>query len=364
MTRARRKVVFLPRWNRQNPYQNCLASALEKQGFEISIDNYPNKPLVLNAVASNYPDAGVIHLHWIAPLFNRLYFSETRWKAELRFFLHALRLWCDIQLAKLRGVKVVWTVHNLLHHESKNPRMELKFRRVLARHADLLCFHSKEAQELVYREYRLSPRKPFTITQHACYEPMAFDDAGVVDAIRNDYGLEREHFVFLFFGQVRKYKGLKSLIEAFTALESPHVRLVVAGHITPSEEEWVTHEAAQDPRIVLKNSFLSEQELAGLIQASNIVVLPYARTLSSGSALMAISYGKPLVLPETARVIGVPGDRGAIYFNDSYTLREALEQASSTDLSSYGDFNRALSGELTWEKMVAGLQSHYLRKPA
>ncbi|WP_166259498.1 glycosyltransferase [Marinobacter salicampi] len=360
MDRSRNKVVFVPQWNQQNPYQDCLASALEKKGFSVTLDNYPKHANVFSAIADKYPDAGVIHIHWIAPLFNRLFFSKNRFKSEARFLIYALNMVLDIRRAKRKGVKIVWTVHNLSNHESKNPRMELKFRRLLARNADVLCFHSKEAQELVYREYNLSARQPFAITQHACYQPS--DPAGTWESAtsREEYALGHDKFVFLFFGQIRKYKGVKQLIESFRTLEGSHVQLVIAGHIVPSEEEWITREAAKDPRIILKNRFLGDEELGRLINACDIVVLPYARTLSSGSALLAISYGKPLILPESGKVIGVPGERGAIYFGGSYTLTDAMDNASTADLQPQGAYNLALARELTWEKMTETLPLHYL----
>ncbi|WP_148864354.1 glycosyltransferase [Marinobacter fonticola] len=361
MKRSRKKVIFLPQWNQQNPYQDCLASALEEKGFSITLDNYPKHSLVFSATADKHPDAGVIHIHWIAPIFNRLYFSKNRFKSEARFLIYALYMLIDIQLAKRKGVKIAWTIHNLINHESKNPRMELKYRRLLAKQADILCFHSKEAQELVYHEYDLSPRKPFTITQHACYQPSVPDSSVGEESIREAYGIGPGKFVYLFFGQIRKYKGVKQLIESFRALKGQDFQLVIAGHIVPSEEEWITNEVAKDPRIILKNRFLQDEELGRLIKSSDIVVLPYARTLSSGSALLAISYGKPLILPESGKVIGVPGQRGAIYFGDDYTLANALDDASRADLESQGAFNLELSKELTWEKMTDPLPAHYLR---
>lgn len=362
MKRSRKNVVFLPRWNQQNPYQDYLAAALEKNGFNISLDNYPKQAFIFSATAQKHSHAGIIHVHWIAPIFNRLYFSKSRLKSELRFLIYAMYMLIDIRLVKTKGVKVVWTVHNLINHESKNPKLELKFRRLLAKQADLLCFHSKEAQELVYREYKLGPETPYTITQHACYPTSTSYDPSETDSILSQFGVSRDKFVYLFFGQIRKYKGVKQLIEAFRELDDANVQLVIAGHIVPSEEEWITTEARKDPRIVLENRFLADAELERLIMACNIVVLPYARTLSSGSALMAISYGKPLLLPESSKVIGVPGTRGAIYFGEDYTLKDALKDASRMDLESYGEYNLALSKELTWEKMTETLPLHYLGK--
>ena len=105
--------------------------------------------------------------------------------------------------------------------------------------------------------------------------------------------------VVLFAGILRPYKGLEVLIAAWRRLTGLARRLEaelwICGHPRLAVEQL---QAALPPRARLVARFLAEGELAGLLEAAAVVVLPYRRLDSSGVALLAIGMGKPLVLSD------------------------------------------------------------------
>ena len=146
----------------------------------------------------------------------------------------------------------------------------------------------------------------------------------------------------LFFGLIRAYKGLDVLVRALAEL--PGARLVVAGDpldsVEPAKE--LARELGVDGRIDWRLGFLPEDEVARLMAAATLVVLPYLRTDASGVLATAIGHGRPVVvsdvgsLGETVREFGLgevapPGDAHALaeacrrLLSDPVALRAAFE---------------------------------------
>ncbi|MAL97819.1 MAG: hypothetical protein CL583_05130 [Alteromonadaceae bacterium] len=359
MARNRKNVVFLPRWTDENPYLENVAAALTVRGYSVELADYAVSSFPISKMARLRPAAGIIHLHWISPLVERMYWQTSPLKKAIKCWILILMTVLDVKLAQARGVKVVWTVHNLVSHDAQDEEIEIKLRRALANAVDLLCFHSREAQQLVFETYRLSDDTNACVTPHACYGDYYGELKQVVSRDQPTNGVRGE-FVFLFFGIIRRYKGVEALIEAFSKLEGDDLRLLIAGKVFPAEDEaWLRKATEADPRISFRNGFVPREQLGDLIASSDAVVLPFARTLSSGSALLSITYGKPLVLPESARVFGVPGDEGAVYFGDPTGLSDALERTLAANTRAMGQHNAELAKELTWGAMAEVLDVRY-----
>ncbi|MGY2064498.1 glycosyltransferase [Blastococcus sp. SYSU DS0619] len=103
-----------------------------------------------------------------------------------------------------------------------------------------------------------------------------------------------------FAGQIRGYKGVEQLIEAFrgTAAEAPDAELVVAGRPTSDElAERIRALSDGDPRITLDLRFLPDDDLVATITGAELVVLPYPEMHNSGGVLAALSLDRPVLVP-------------------------------------------------------------------
>ncbi|WP_243696826.1 glycosyltransferase [Labedella endophytica] len=102
---------------------------------------------------------------------------------------------------------------------------------------------------------------------------------------------------FSYFGLIRRYKGVDSLLRAFRALPGAF-SLRVAGKARADElAEELTALAAADDRVELSLEFLSEAELVDVARQGEIVVLPYREMHNSGGALAALSVDRPVLVP-------------------------------------------------------------------
>ncbi|WP_245819611.1 glycosyltransferase [Rhodococcoides yunnanense] len=110
----------------------------------------------------------------------------------------------------------------------------------------------------------------------------------------------RRRGTILYFGLIREYKGVPGLINAFRDLCDEDARLKIVGK--PASEEMgsqVSELAGADDRISTQLSFVADKQLAREISGAELVVLPYREMHNSGSLLLALSLGTPVLVPES-----------------------------------------------------------------
>src|SRR5207253_2551648 len=134
---------------------------------------------------------------------------------------------------------------------------------------------------------------------------------------------------FAFVGRIEPYKNALALVRAFRATEDPALRLVVAGAADESDAAELRAEAAGDSRIRLRLERVADSDLQTYLKAADLVVLPYRRIMHSGSALLALSFGRPVLVPDQGSLAELRAHVGAEWLRlyrgelTGATLREA-----------------------------------------
>jgi glycosyltransferase involved in cell wall biosynthesis len=108
--------------------------------------------------------------------------------------------------------------------------------------------------------------------------------------------------VILFFGYVRKYKGLMNLIEAFPEIKRsvPNAHLLVVGEYYDDPRPY--HEAME--RLGLKDDvtevaeYVANEDVHFYFEAANLAVLPYNEATQSGILSIAHGFSKPVVVTD------------------------------------------------------------------
>jgi glycosyltransferase involved in cell wall biosynthesis len=105
--------------------------------------------------------------------------------------------------------------------------------------------------------------------------------------------------VILFFGFVRRYKGLKYLIDAMAIVRQtlPNARLLVVGEFWEDERpylEQVRQLGLQDV-VTFYSGYVPNDQMATYFSASDVVALPYLEATQSGIAQLAIGFERPMI---------------------------------------------------------------------
>jgi glycosyltransferase involved in cell wall biosynthesis len=232
----------------------------------------------------------IVHIHW--PEW-QLGYSGRRIRTlfGLQANLYA------IDVLRARGAKLVWTVHNLKAHDGLHPRLEAWFwERFIPRLDGYIALTAGGRAAAQERFPRLRSIPGFVIP-HGHYRG-EYPDCGEADA-RQELGLPGEAKVILFFGKIRPYKNVPALIEAFKQAELRKTVLLVAGEAPSLESQRdLQRRAGTDPRIQLSVRAIPHADVCRYFRAADLVVLPFLDVLNSGSALLSLSFNRPVLVPQ------------------------------------------------------------------
>ena len=331
-----------------NPYNYLLYSALTELGATVA----DARELRLAALVQRYD---VLHLHWPE------HYLEL---PPPRFLTRAGAFITTLSALKARGAKVVWTVHNLAPHDPKNTYAQKPFYRLLTGLVDGTIHLSQEAlkEARTVPHLRALNHKAHVVIPHGHYRGYYPDNITSEEA-RRKLKIGRDHQVLLHLGLLRPYKGIERLITAFTKLEDPNMRLVIAG--SPADSGFLRtlkSLASADPRIEIHPRFIPNEELQVYFRAADIAVLPYRKVLNSGSALLALSFNVPVLAPALGSIREVAEQVGEGWVNlfqgelSSADILKALAAArrlkgSKPDLSAY-EWSRIAASTLDFYKRL------------
>jgi glycosyltransferase involved in cell wall biosynthesis len=345
----------------KNPYGQLQMCSLEARG--VRIVPIPYRHLFATRAIAERPD--VVHFQFIAPYILPAPPSRARWRVLLKgpVFLG------QVLLLRLAGCRIVWTVHNLVNHERRLARWEWFFSLLFTRLAHHLVVHGEVARRQVIATYHLRRREDrVTVLLHPNYIG-AYPDCLTREQARQALGIGAHAKVILSLGQIRPYKGLLELVRAFRDMPAPSgVELWIAGE--PVDEQLIAslqREAETCPGVHLRVGHQSPAQVETLLKACDLVALPYLSILSSGAALLAMSFSKPCAAPRLGCLPEVLDDRGAFLYDPAEAggLRDALVRAvdSFASLPAMGEHNRARAAAWSWPAAADLLIDLYQGRP-
>lgn len=346
----------MPDWRADNPYQSLLAQSLVAQGVRVGFHAMPHGLFALNRLPSLVRNNKTLHLHWVNDLITHLVWSQNPlWRRFKRWCL-----WMDVMLVRARGTRVVWTVHNLVSHESPNPRAEMAARRTLARCCSHLVVHSASAVRELEAAWAMDLSHRASVVPHGNYDgcyPLA---EGESIALRQRLEIPTDALCILFFGAVRRYKGVLTLVQAMAKVQRQDVRLIVAGKPNEASLKAELESAAvADKRIVLALEFIADEAVASFFSLACVVAGPFERTLTSGSVVLAMTLAKPTLLSEQAKVFDLADERTSWFFQSPDSLSALIETMEHSELQARGRSAREVADTLAWPGIASSLKRVY-----
>jgi beta-1,4-mannosyltransferase len=326
-----------------SPYLDQLYAPMAAQAVEVRRDRprYALPALLLGR------GPRILHLHFFDELTQRP--GQAATAARSMLFLALLAA------LRLRGVRLVWTAHNLEPHELHHPAWGFLLYRLVARWSDAVIAHSQAARELLEARYGPLPR--CVVIPHGSYVGL-YGPPRDRAASRAALGLPAAGPVLLNLGTLRPYKNIEWLIDVFATLP-PDARgtLLVAGAAkSEAYADALRRRAAAVPGVDLRAAYIPDQELPVYLAAADLVVLPYRSLLTSGILLWALSYARPVVAPAfgPVRELVHEGQDGFLFApGDGEALRAALTRAlAHPDLPALGQVGLAIAQEFAWPKIA------------
>ncbi len=275
-------------------------------------------------------------------------------------------LWDERILRRIqrRGARVVLTIHDV------EPLPDTGGTRVgnsrLYRLPDAVIVHSEYSRRRLVEDFALPEHDvhvvPLGGPGEFASKPLAQDLA------RDELGLPRDAVCVLFFGLIKKHKGLDLLFEALALVsrDRPALRLLVAGR---PMQAWSSYEHQIErlgiaDAVDLHLQFIPTELMPRYFAAADLVALPYRESFQSGVAVAAYTFERPVL---ATTVGGLPelvteGETGFLARpNDVEDLARALSKATADPerLSSMRTAAGRRAGDHAWDRIAARHEEIY-----
>lgn len=292
----------------RNPYTRLLYEHIGALGHEVD-------EFTFSRVFTRRYD--ILHFHWPE------YFvaHPSRLKAYPGSMLMLLAaIW-----ARIRGTKTVWTVHNLASHAQSRRRLEQWFWRAFCQFLDgYIALSARGKRDAEARHPRLIELPGFVVA-HGHYRS-AYSKNIPQSAARRRLNIPLEAKVICFFGALAAYKGLSDLIDAFQELKDRDLVLLIAGESEDTNEmRDLLSCANRESRIRVHVGFVPSGQVHFYFSAADLIALPFREIWNSGSALLALSFNRPILVPRRDTFMELQdhvGERWVRMYPDPLTAKE------------------------------------------
>jgi glycosyltransferase involved in cell wall biosynthesis len=188
--------------------------------------------------------------------------------------------------------KVVCIADNVIPHE-KRPG-DKAFTRYFVKPIDAFVTMSVK----VMQDLRLFTTQKAQQVVHPLYDN--FGAAVNKTAAREHLGLPVAEKLILFFGFIRRYKGLDLLLEAMAQedIRKAGIRLLVAGEFYEDEAPYLQQIQllGLQQQVILHTRFISDSEVKYYLSAADFVIQPYRNATQSGVTPLAYHFEKPMLV--------------------------------------------------------------------
>lgn len=356
-------------------YTYSLANALQKQGVNISvitdlqsekgfckpeiikIFNTDQKGISKVDKLKNYVSGykkiitiikeqkfDILHLQWIT-------FSPVDY-----YFLKKISKLC----------KVVMTVHDIIAFDA-HCYDKIYYKKVYGLMDELIL----QTEENVEQFKTLFPKVNSTKI-HLCYHGHFLDFANVHGKAesREKLSLPKDKFIFMFFGQIKKVKGVDLLIQAFADVlkKYPNSYLLIAGkvwHNNFNPYQGLIEKLQLKDFVRTDIKFIPDEDVGYYFSACDIVCLPYTELYQSGVVQLSYSYKKPAIVSDLPAFLTVVKEQenGYVFKNGNIqSLSEAMNKAIENKdcLESLGQIGyQFIKDKFDWDKIAGKVVNIY-----
>lgn len=197
------------------------------------------------------------------------------------------------RVKKNNHTKIICIADNVIPHE-KRPG-DKAFTKYFLKSCDAFVTMS----EKVMNDLRLFEKtKPVKLVQHPLYD--TFGDIISKTEARKHLNLPHDDKIILFFGFIRKYKGLDLLLEAMVdeRIQRSGIKLLIAGEFyeDPKPYKEQIEKLGIKDQLSLKTEFIPDSEVKYYLCAADAVIQPYRNATQSGVTPLAYHFEKPMIV--------------------------------------------------------------------
>ncbi len=324
-------------------FNERLARAFQSEGYEVIIYTFSLQyPSILFPGKTQFSESAPpqdlnikVEINSINPLnwwrMGRKIRNEKADKVMIRYWLPFLGP-CLGTIArfiqKSNDTEVIALVDNAIPHEKRIG--DHTFSTYFVNSVDRFVTMSQKVAD----DLRTFSDKEITVTNHPLYDN--FENRVTKTEARKLLDIDANDYVFLFFGFIRKYKGLDLLVEAFNEMDfkGRNCKLLIAGEFYAGEDD-IKQQIVSSPRtkdILCHTKFIKDEEVYQYFCAADAVIQPYRMATQSGVTPLAYHFEVPMMVTRVGALPDmVPPSIGIITEPDVTSIAKGLEDMFDFD---------------------------------
>lgn len=268
-------------------------------------------------------------LSYLATILKIVYYVKKHPKIKV-VHIQWLRLWrIDIIFAKWlkrRGIKVVFTAHNLLPHDSgKSQRVKYG---IYYKTVDRICVHTETTKKELIEQFGIKPEKIEIIPHGIIYSDIMNDTVvSLVQRYKMKHDISSETLVISSLGIQSFYKGVDILIKVWSKekelYSNTQIKLLIVGRNSGLDFNAIKNLQ----NVIIIDDKVSNEDFQAFLEISDVILLPYRKISQSGVLFSAIARNKPVMvsnvggLPDPLKIGNIGWNIGSV---NEDSLRTAL----------------------------------------
>lgn len=351
-------------------YNELLALKLQNQGHQVKIITFslqypnflfPGKTQLSNSLPPDNLDIEVClnsinPINWI--LLGRKIKNEKPDLVIFRFWMPFMGPSLGTLGRMIRGnnhTKIVAITDNIIPHEKRvGDRLLTSY---FLKSCDAFLTMSKSVLN-DFQSFHIA--KPAIFNPHPMYENFG-EQVDPVQA-KKKLGLDVEKNYVLFFGFIRKYKGLDTLLKAFSdqRLKEKNLQLIIAGEYydSPQAYEQLIDDLELRNHVILANHYIEDSDVSLYFSAADLVAQTYKTATQSGVTQIAYYYNRPMLVTDVGGLSElVPHQKvGYVTSQDTQEISDCIFDFYEHKRAP--EFSKNIASErnkFTWESLIDNL---------
>ena len=262
------------------------------------------------------------------------------------------------QIKKNKQSKIVCIADNIIPHEKRFG--DKAFTKYFVQPVDAFITMSDK----VMTDLKLfAPTKPTQLVAHPLYDN--FGEKVSKEEARLKLGIKNEELILLFFGFIRKYKGLDLLLNAMKIIKNSkfniqNSKLLIAGEFYEDRKAYDEQIEKLDLQesLILHTDFIPDSEVKYYLCAADVVVQPYKNATQSGVTPLAYHFEKPMIVTNVGGLPSlVPNNKvGLIAEPNAESIAEKIIDYFTKGEAYFLPHLIEEKKKFTWSKMTASIK--------
>ena len=258
------------------------------------------------------------------------------------------------RVRKNKHTDIIAITDNVLPHEKRPGDVSLT--KYFLKSCDAFVTMSEKVMKDLRRFQKTKPAKQVL---HPLYDN--FGDAMPKEEARKKLGIDPKTKLALFFGFIRRYKGLDLLLTAMAndEIKSKGIKLMVAGEFYEEQQTYIDliKKLGIENALVLKTNFIADSEVRYYLSAADVVIQPYRNATQSGVTPLAYHFEKPMVVTNVGGLPSlVPNEKvGLVCEPDPGSIAESILRFYELGEEFFIPHLRSEKQKYSWHQLIESI---------